>query len=511
MSWLLVGAILWPLLMAIGALGWRHHQRVQRVFGVAGPTGILVVAIALLIVVQRDGIQVTQMGGWTAPFGITIVADLFSAIMLVAAALIAVPCLLFAASMVDDRRAAHGYFTLTNLLLTGVSGAFLTGDLFNLYVWFEVMLISSFVLLSLGGEREQIEGAVKYVVLNLGASTLFLVGAGLTYGITGTLNMADLARQIPEVENETAVLAIALLFMVAFGIKAAVFPIYGWLPAAYHTPPPDVSALFSGLLTKVGVYAMVRTFTLPFAHQPEVTTTLLLFVAGLTMVSGVLGAIAQTEIRRLLSFHIVSQIGYMLMGLALFTPFALAATIFYTVHHMVTKTALFLAAGTVHQVAGTGILKSLGGFYRGHLLLAAVFGIAAASLAGIPPFSGFAGKLALARAGFEAKSYGIVAVSLAVGLLTMYSMSKVWLEVFWKYDPVPSPAAPRMLSLVLPTALLAAGSIALGLTAGPAFDLALQAGEQLMNPEVYITAVLGDGADSTLAADTPPHAEGRGR
>ncbi len=492
MTWLLVAPIAWPMLAAILALATRRDHRAQRALGVIGPAGQLIASIALLAVVQREGIQATQVGAWAAPFGITLVADLFSAIMLVTSGFVAFACLWFAAANVQAGRTSHGYFALTNVLIAGVSGAFLTGDLFNLFVWFEVLLIASFVLIALGGQREQIEGAVKYVVLNLVSSTIFLVAVGLTYGMTGTLNMADLAVKLPEVENTAAVTSVAFLFMVSFGIKAAAFPVFGWLPASYHTPPSDVSALFSGLLTKVGIYALIRAFTLLFNHDIDTTHTILLVLTGFTMVSGVLGAVAQNEFRRVLSFHIVSQIGYMMMGLALMTPLALAAAIFYTAHHMVTKTALFLVAGSVQRVEGTGMFRSLGGMYRSHLLVAVVFGVAAGSLAGIPPLSGFVGKFALARAGIEAGSYTIVAVSLVVGALTVFSMTKIWIEVFWKDRPAPIPSPEvRPRPFILPALLLACGSIALGLGAGPALELATQAGEQLIDPSAYISAVLG--------------------
>jgi multicomponent Na+:H+ antiporter subunit D len=229
---------------------------------------------------------------------------------------------------IDVQRESFGYYPLLHILLMGVCGAFLTGDIFNLYVWFEVMLIASFVLLALGGERAQLEGAIKYVTLNLISSAFFLTAVGILYGMIGTLNMADLARQLSTVAQPGLVMTLAMLFFVAFGIKAALFPLFFWLPASYHTPPVIVSALFAGLLTKVGVYALVRVFTLLFIRDSSYIPTLILVVAGLTMVTGVLGAVAQNEIRRLLSFHIVSQIGYLLMGLGLFTPLVLAGTVF---------------------------------------------------------------------------------------------------------------------------------------------------------------------------------------
>jgi len=382
-----------------------------------------------------------------------------------------------------------------NALVLGVCGAFLSGDLFNLYVWFEVMLIASFVLLALGNEPAQVEAAVKYVTLNLVSSALFLSAAGLAYGMTGTLNMADLARQLPLAENQAMVTALAMMLMVAFGIKAAVFPLFSWLPASYHTPPPVVGALFAGLLTKVGVYALIRVFTLLFVGDIGFTHEIILAVAALTMATGVIGAIAQHEMRRVLSFHIVSQIGYMLAGLGMLTPLALTGAIFYVIHHIIVKTALFFVSGWIMHIRGTAELRELGGLYRSNLYMALLFAVPALSLAGIPPLSGFVAKLTIIRAGLEAEEYAVAAVALVVGLLTMFSMAKLWIEVFWKPAPEGTPArrAPgQSAMLVAPIAGLAAISIAIGLAAGPMLRLSTSAAEQLMTPDLYIEAVLGD-------------------
>lgn len=224
------------------------------------------------------------------------------------------------------------------ILLMGVNGAFVTGDLFNLYVWFEVLLTASFILLALGGERPQLEGSIKYVALNLLSSALFLAGIGILYGMAGTLNMAELANVVKDGERGGLVTMVAVMFMMAFGIKAGMFPLYFWLPASYPTPPAAVSALFSGLLTKVGVYSLIRVFTLIFTNDPEFLHGLILAGAGLTMLSGVLAAAAQYEMRKILAVHIVSQIGYIVMGLGLFTPLALAGTVIYLAHNIIVKT-----------------------------------------------------------------------------------------------------------------------------------------------------------------------------
>lgn len=488
--------ILIPFSTAIVALlGWSQ-RRLQRILSVVGASGLLAAAVMLLVRVQSHGIQVMQLGNWPAPFGITLVADLLSAIMVLMAGLMGLAVAIYALAEMDERHEARGYHPLYHILLMGVSGAFLTGDIFNLYVWFEVMLIASFVLLALGGKRAQLEGAIKYVTLNLLASALFLAAVGMLYGLAGTLNMADLAVQLQATARPALVTTVAMLFLVAFGIKSAVFPLFFWLPASYHTPPVPVTVIFSALLTKVGVYSLIRVFTLIFTQDVAYTHSLILIIAGLTMVTGVLGAVAQTEFRRLLSFHIVSQIGYLLMGLGLFTALSLAGTVFFMVHVILAKSALFLVSGIVHRLSGTYDLKQLGGFYRTAPGLAALFLLPALSLAGIPPFSGFWAKFTLVRAGLEIGQVAIVAVSLGVGMLTLYSMTKIWAEAFWKERPqtAVSPSAPSpsfSLPMMVPLVALAALTVVIGLGAEPLFAVALETAEQLLNPAIYIETVLG--------------------
>lgn len=495
--------ILIPLFTAIVLLLSGQRRYAQRVISVVGAAALLVTGVALLATVWRDGVQATQIGGWPAPYGITLVADLLGAIMVVLAGLMGLAVAVYSLYSIDPGREAFGYHALFHVLLMGVCGAFLTGDLFNLYVWFEVLLIASFVLMVLGGEPAQLDGAIKYVTLNLMSSALFLAALGILYGIVGTLNMADLSQQLPTAGQPGLITALAMLFLVAFGIKAAVFPLFSWLPASYHTPPVAVSAIFAGLLTKVGVYALIRVFTLLFVNDVGYTHTIILVIAGLTMLAGVLGAASQNEFRRILSFHIVSQIGYMIMGLALFTPLALAGSVFYLIHHIIVKTNLFLISGVVHRLRGTYQINYLGGMYARNPLLAILFLIAALSLAGIPPLSGFWAKLLLVRAGLETDQYLIVAVALLVSLLTIFSMTKLWAEVFWKAPPRLDDAGDEQLSRALsqrarlpllgPVALLATLTVLIGLGAGPVFELSLRAAEQLLQPDAYVRAVLALG------------------
>ncbi len=496
MKLLLVLPIVLPAAGAALSFALWRAPRLQRFIALFTTTALLAGALALLRQVRTGGIVALQVGGWPAPYGITLVADLLAAIMVVLAALMAVAVTLYSLAGIDRERERFGYYPLVQILLMGVCGCFLTGDLFNLYVWFEVMLMASFVLLALGGERGQLEGAVKYVTINLLASLFFLSALGILYGMVGTLNLADLARQLHQISRPGLSSTLAMLFLVAFGIKAALFPFFFWLPASYHTPPPAVSAIFAGLLTKVGVYALIRVFTLLFVQEIAFTHTLILAIAALTMLTGVLGAMAQNEFRRILSFHIVSQVGYMVMGLGLFTRLALAGSVFYLIHHIIVKTNLFLVSGVVQRLRGTLELGRLGGVGQSAPGLSLLFGIAAFSLAGLPPLSGFWAKLLLVWGALRAQSYAIAAVALVVGLLTLVSMTKIWGKVFWGAAPADREerlGVPAGLSLYLPMVLLASLTVAIGLLAQPVFELSLAAADQLLDPRGYIAAVLGGG------------------
>lgn len=492
----IVAPLLIPLFTGIATLLAAHRRRPARLVSLLGTTAGLAYAVYLLVLVWQDGIQVTNVSGWPLPFGIALTVDLLSAIMLTLSALMGWVVLLYTFATLDVLRERFAFYPLYQFLLLGVNGAFLTGDLFNLYVWFEVMLIASFGLMTLGGERDQLEGGLKYVVINLVSSTFFLIAVGLIYGAAGTLNMAHLATVLAgAVPDSRLVSALAMLFLLSFGIKAAIFPLFFWLPASYHTPPVAVTALFGGLLTKVGVYALYRVFTLLFVGQPPYIHDLLLVIAGLTMVVGVLGAIAQNNVRRILSFHIISQIGYMIMGLGLFSGLGFAGGIFYITHHIIVKTSLLMIGGALEEVSGSGNLDDMGGQLKQRPFLALLFLLAALSLAGIPPLSGFFSKLTLLTSALEQGQYAIAAVSLVVSLLTLFSMTKIWALAFWK--PAPEDDAARggpaltYTGLVAPAAILVVLTVLLGLGAGPVLDLTSAAGMQLLSPIQYVQAVLG--------------------
>jgi multicomponent Na+:H+ antiporter subunit D len=492
MIMMLIAPILLPLLSMVILIFTRRWLVFQQTFSLLATIMLTGISLILLLDINSNGIATIQMGSWPAPYGITLIGDLLASIMLLTTSFVAIVVMIYSPGFIDRERQTAGYYPLVFGLLMGVNGAFLTGDIFNMYVWYEVMLTSSFVLIALGGSAEQLRGSVKYVTISFVASIFFVSAIGIIYGQTGTLNMADLANKMRTWDDMPYINSGLMLFFIAFSIKSALFPFFFWLPASYHTPPVAITALFAGTLTKVGIYTMIRFFSLFVVQDVVFWKTFLLVIAGLTMSIGVMMAASQFDIRKILSFHIISQVGYMVMGLAIFTVNSVAAAIFFTVHNMLSKTNTFLAGGLVYQRSGSYDLKYLGGLYKTMPFLAILFFIPAMSLAGIPPLPGFFGKLFLIKGGFEAGQYVITAVAILVGLFTLFSMIKIWNEAYWKKEPndMPEPGRVSKRTLVA-TTLLAAGVLALGVFAGPVMEICNDAALQITNPDVYIKAVLG--------------------
>ncbi|TLD69245.1 Na+/H+ antiporter subunit D [Phragmitibacter flavus] len=506
MNWLIILPILLPLLTAIVLIFCRGSLPLQRILSTVSAAAQFVISILLLQHVLKNGILAVNMSNWEAPFGITFVADVLSASMVAVTGFMGFAVALFGLAEIDRPREKFGFYPLYHVLLMGVCGAFLTGDLFNLFVWFEVMLMASFVLLALGGERAQLEGSVKYLVLNFLSSGIFLTALGILYAEVGTLNMADIAVKLSGNHSSPLAMTSAMLLLVSFGVKAGVFPVFAWLPASYHTPPVTVSAIFAGLLTKVGVYSLIRVFTLMFVGDTAFTSGLIIFISVMTMITGVLGAAAQFEVRKILSFHIISQIGYMTLGLGLMTASALSASVFYIIHHIIVKTNLFLISGAITHARGSAELKKIGGLYRTHPWLAFLFLIPAMSLGGIPPLSGFFAKFTLVSEAARLEEYLLIGVALIVGVLTLYSMTKIWAEAFWKPDPRGreyETSKPIPWLMLLPIAMMAGVTLFIGFNPEWLLGIARQAGEQLASPDAYIQAVLGSQPPVTPPAPAP--------
>jgi len=485
--------ILIPFIFIILLILFRT-DRLSRVLGPAGSFILVLLSVYLFKKVTETGVLTLQMGGWDAPFGITVVVDFLSALMLIISAFILFSISLYALNFLPKAISLNRFYIFFFGLSMGLNGAFVTGDVFNLFVWFEVMLMSSFVLIAMGRKKEQLEGGIKYLAINLIGSLLFLAGVGLLYGKTGTLNMANLAEILKNDDQAILLNTSAVLFFIAFGIKAAVFPLYFWLPASYHTPNIAISSMFAGLLTKVGVYTLIRFFTLFFVHDPQFWHQLILVIAGLTMVTGGMAAAAHYETRRILSYHIISQIGYMLMGLGIFTPLAIAGGIYFIIHNMIAKTNIFLVSGMINKLRNTYELKDIGGLFKQSPVLSILFIIPAFALAGVPPISGFFAKFILVKAGIENGNYIITGVAIITAMFTLYSMIKIWNEAFLKKQPendlVFDEKKKMRFSEVLPSIILGLISILMGIFAYSVFNYTMEAANQLIDPDLYINSVL---------------------
>ena len=496
LTWVVPLPVVLPLIAAGLALALWRHGRAQGVISVVALTLVLASSVTLLIAAD-NGPLVLDVGGWAAPVGIDLVADRLSALMLTVSSAVTLCVLVYSiAQGVEDGDAETpiAIFHPTYLILTaGVANAFLSGDLFNLYVGFEILLAASYVLITLGGTGERIRAGTIYVVVSLLSSVIFLLAIALVYAATGTVNLAQLGERLPDVDPGVQ-LVLQVLLLLAFGIKAAIFPLSAWLPDSYPTAPAPVTAVFAGLLTKVGVYAIIRTQTLLFPGGR--LDDLLMWAALATMIVGILGAVAQNDIKRLVSFTLVSHIGYMIFGIALSSQAGLAAAIFYVTHHITVQTALFLVVGLIERRGGSTSLDKLGGLAKIAPVLAILFFVPAMNLAGIPPLSGFLGKVGLLQAGVAQGTplaYALVGGAVVTSLLTLYAIVKAWNKAFWQTAPVePSPMRlPR--GMVGPAAALVGFGLALTVLAGPLLSYTERAAATLRDPDRYITAVLSDG------------------
>lgn len=509
-AWMVPLVVVLPLVGAGLALAFAGRTVVQRVISMSVLVSMLVMAGVLLWAADRLGPQVVYVGGWTPWEGIVLVVDRLSALMVIVSTTVTMGVLGYSIgqghSSFDDESDGHSplpVFHPTFLVLAaGVTTTFVSGDLFHLYVGFEMLLAASFVLLTLGGTAERVRAGTTYVLVSLLSSMIFLIAISMVYAATGTINLALLAQRTGDLPVATiAVLHVMLLL--GFAVKAAVFPMSGWLPDSYPTAPAPVTAVFAGLLTKVGIYAMIRTQTLLFPTTRF--DDVLLWAALLTMVVGILGAVVQDDIKRMLSYTLVSHIGFMIFGIALGSTIGLAAAIFYVIHHILIQTTLFLVTGLVERVGGSSDTSRLGDLARISPVVGVLFFVPAMNLAGIPPFTGFLGKVGLLQAGVDRGTwlaYVVVVGAVVTSLLTLYAVARVWGRAFWSENPEGITGSGPVrgghhealgLGVLVPTTGLVAVTVGLTFVAGPLYDITTRAAVDLMLREPYLEAVLGVG------------------
>ncbi|MDR9775323.1 Na+/H+ antiporter subunit D [Rhizobium hidalgonense] len=493
--WLAILPVAHCITLGAVLLMLRAYPRLQAWLAISGLAVLALIDAALLAKVVAEGPLTMVMGRWLPPFGIAFTVDLFGALMAFTSALVALAAGIYALADIGESGRRYGFFPLLMLLMAGVSGAFLTGDVFNLYVWFEVLLISSFGLIILGSERQQIDGALKYAVLNLIATTLFLIGVGILYAVFGTLNMADIASKARDLRATAPLMTLASLFLLAFAMKAAAFPVNFWLPAAYHTPRIVVSALFAGLLTKVGIYALIRVLVMLLPIERAELSPLIALAAAATILVGALGALAENDIRRLFGYVVISGIGNMLAGVALGgTGGGISGAVFYALHSMVLMTALYLTAGEIARRGGGFLLSALGGLYRqsgGFTALSLVLFLAAC---GLPPFSGFWPKVILVKASLDLDAWWLAAVILGGGFLTTIAFGRLFLLVYWRPAPAAGVPSPAVWRTGLPLAALTALVVGFGILPEQLLALSQSAAAGLADPRAYLHSVFPGGA-----------------
>lgn len=508
-DWMIILPVVVCLVGAALLLMVRQLREVQLPLALLGVGVAALCTLTLLLRVIAVGPVSMTMGNWLPPFGISFTADLMGASFALVATLLTFVVLVYMQMDAPEQARRDGLYPLVLLLLAGVTGSFLTGDLFNLYVWFEVMLISSFGLMVLGGRNVQLDGTVKYGFINFLATTLFLLALGLLYGLVGTLNMADVVRAAGTA-NPAAMASVAAILLLAFGIKAAAFPVNAWLPASYHTPPAAISALLAGLLTKVGVYALLRTMVALLPASREVLDPVLTLVAVLTLLIAPLGAIAETHLRRALGFLVIGGIGACVAGMALPSAEGIGGSALYVVHAMISLTALYLCAGLIEKLTGETDTRRMGGLYAAASLPSILFFTLVLAIAGVPPLLGFWPKLLLLEAAIDGSGivagvidWGALALMVALllnALLTLFAGARLWSHMFWRAGPdgplseTPNPGlkplSRREIGLgLVPTAVLT-GVVALAaLVPDLLFELAQTAARDLLTPALYIQAV----------------------
>ncbi|WP_232767715.1 proton-conducting transporter membrane subunit [Geminisphaera colitermitum] len=500
--------LLLPLVTAIVLLLAGRVGVWRRWFVLASATAQLGVALAMVATAYGMPPRVMAAGGWMAPFGIVLVIDMLTAIMLTLGAITALTSILFGYAEMPARRTHPLRLPLVQFLMLGINLTFCTGDLFNLFVGFEVMLISSYGLLTLEADDWDIRQTFPYLALNLFGSTLFLVAAGVAYAIFGSLNFAQIMAVGPEFAGEARVTVLGLLLLVVFGLKAGLFPLYYWLPNSYPILPTPVAALYAGMLTKVGIYVLLRIFGQVLPTDLTVVHTMLSWLAGITMLFGVIGAVSRNFIRGILSFHILSQIGYMALAVGFFTEYAFTAAIFYIIHHIVVKSSLFMVGGAVAVLNGTDNLEHTGGLWKTAPLLGVVFLIQALSLAGIPPLSGFWGKYMVIVEGLRMREWVLVALALIAGILTLFSMLKIWIGAFWR-DASECGATVtlddrRWKPMTAVIAGMTVFSLGVGLGAEGVLKISKEAARQIVDRAAYVDYMLGDRSPADAPPPPPP-------
>ena len=484
--------IMLPFFMAVLMLLVGKRPVKHRAIAAIGGLILIIVSAYQVFFVYQNGMYVTYIGGWEPPFGITVVIDMVAAILVLTTSIIVFFITVFSFQSIGEPREKYYFYAIVMVMLSGINGAFLTGDIFNMFVFFEVFLLSSYILITLGGEKLQLREGFKYVLINIVSSNFFVLGLAYIYSVTGTLNMADMQMKIASYEGDTTGLTIvAIVFLLVFATKAGMFPLYSWLPNSYAAPPIPILALFGALLTKVGIYAIARTFSLFFVDNVEFTSSIILWLAVLTIIAGCIGALAYLDMKKVIIYNIIIAVGVILVGFSLMDAAGSIGAMYYLIHDMLIKAALFLLIGVIIFRTGETNSERLGGLIKVHPVLGWTFFIAGLSLAGVPPLSGFYGKLFIVESALDNQMFIAAIVVLLSSLVVLYSIMRVFMNVFWgedmDFDRLKDVKMDKMMFSAISLVVIA---VVFGLSADFLYPLFEMAAQSFYDPASYSSYLL---------------------
>ncbi|UBH16013.1 Na+/H+ antiporter subunit D [Macrococcus armenti] len=489
MSNLVVMPIIIPAITAIILILIGKRPIIKRMVAFFGTLITFISAMIQFVHVYRNGTTYLELGNWKVPYSIVLVSDMFSSLLVVTTSLITLVMIFYSYQTIGKDRETYYYYTSVMFMLAGLNGAFTTGDIFNLFVFFEVFLISSYVLMIIGGTKIQLQESIKYILINVTSSAFFVLAIGMLYSVIGSLNMADISKRISTIENQDIIVVISILFIFIFATKAGMFPLYFWLPGAYYAPPIPILALFGALLTKVGVYAIYRTYSLFFSYSGPVVTNVLLVLSLLTIIFGCIGALAYFDMKKIIIYNIMIAVGVIIMGIVIFTKESTIGGIYYLLHDMIIKASLFMLVGVIIKITGETDIRNIGGLIKRYPVLGWTFFIAALSLAGIPPLSGFFGKYFIVKAAFMEGYTWSAIIILISSLVVLLSVIKIFIMVFFGDDKNkvyhPEPYYKTLVASVIMTAI----AVLFGVGSEQLYPFIAQAAEHLYDPVTYVKAL----------------------
>lgn len=471
------------IMMAVG----RKKIFLHRV--ISSATGVLMIlaSAALLYSVYQNGIIMTTLGNWDAPFGISVVIDMISALLILTTSIITFVITIYSFQSIGKDRESYYYYPMVMFMISGVIGAFSTGDVFNMFVFFEVFLLASYVLITLGGTKIQVQEGFKYLLMNLIASNFFVLAVAYLYSVVGSLNFADIHNKLSGYDGNLAIISvISVVFLLVFAAKAGLFPFYFWLPGSYYAPPMPILTLFGALLTKVGVYAIARTYSLFFIDNVAFTHQMLMLIALSTIIMGCIGAIAYTDMKKVLIYNIIIAVGIIVIGLSMMDQTGSIGAIYYLIHDMIIKTSLFMMIGFIIYRTGETRADKLGGLIKVHPYVGWMFFVATLGLAGVPPLSGFYGKFYIVQSLIANHHIISAIVVLISSLVVLYSVIRIFIMAFWGKEMDFSTLKPiktdKMLFASFAMVIL---SVLFGLCADYLYPFMDMAAQSLYDPSTY--------------------------